>query len=279
MKSTIPYFLFTISIFICIASIGLYTVQENLIFGHTKLDKDASLTWETHQHAYTVNEFTIKTDDGGSLSGISCIQNDAKGNLLYFHGKASNLGHRRWEKVCLHFINEGYNVFLFDYREFGKSSGTMNEELMLNDGCTVYDYVSHTYPTLPITLYGKSLGTTFATYVASKKNSRKLLLEAPFYNMDDAATFAMKYIPSLIIYAINSYKFKTNEWIQNVKCPITLFHGTKDVVIPDSASHKLFSLIQKNTNAALHIIEDGDHDHLFSDESFIEIFRKELRHD
>jgi len=81
------------------------------------------------------------------------------------------------------FLAYNYDVLVFDYRSYGKSTGNFNEEAMYTDAEAVYDYDKKAVQRRKYVVYGYSLGGTFATRIASQNNPKELVLEAPFYNL------------------------------------------------------------------------------------------------
>jgi alpha-beta hydrolase superfamily lysophospholipase len=72
-----------------------------------------------------------------------------------------------------------------------------------------------------------------------------LILQAPYYNWNDAVQQGMKRGDNfnlgriLPISLLNKYSFNNYEFIQNCKMPLVIFHGTDDTVIDYSSSLKL----------------------------------------
>lgn len=244
-------------------AIYLYFTQEAQIFAFPQLPQDYRYEIE-HPHRHV----QLSTGQDGDIHAIlyeSLLENP-RGVIYYFHGKGSNLSHPKWQKVVDRYTGLGFDLFMIDYRGAGLSRGEFVEQEMLADCLAGYNYLLEHYPEEKITVYGKSLGTSFATFVASNTNPRALILEAPFYNLYDIACKTVPQVPSFIISMILKYPLRTDLWIQNVKCPIYLFHGTSDKVIPEDASIRLSQLVGERAN--LTIIEGGDHDHLYKHEVF-----------
>ena len=86
-----------------------------------------------------------------------------------------------------------------------------------------YNYLKEDYNEEDITLYGRSLGTGIATYLASKNNPRQLILETPYYSILDVAKDRFPIFP---VKKLLKYEFPTHQFIKQVSCPITIFHGT-----------------------------------------------------
>jgi fermentation-respiration switch protein FrsA (DUF1100 family) len=102
-----------------------------------------------------------------------------------------------------------------------------------------YDYTLEHYSENQIRVYGRSLGAAIATHTASNNNPKKLILETPFYNLLEVA---QKRFPVLPVKWLLKYEFKSNTYITKVKCPITIFHGTEDNVVPYESGKKLYTI-------------------------------------
>jgi hypothetical protein len=230
---------------------GFYFFQENIIFRPKLLDKNYHYTFE-----HSFKEINLKAEDGASVNALYFKVKSPKGVILYFHGNKGNL--QRWGKIASKFTTDGYDVFVIDYRGYGKTKGERNEKKLYDDADLSYYYLKQIYEESKISIYGRSLGTTFAVYVASLHNPKQLILEAPFYSLTNLVSrkfylFPFKY---LLAYNFPSYKF-----ITNVNCPITIFHGNMDRLIPIKEGKKLFNDSDKKRSTFIRI-EKGNHHNL-----------------
>jgi len=236
--------------------VGLFFFQEKIIFQSHKLDKNFAYTFDTE-----FEEINLKTEDNSIINALHFKVKNSKGIILYFHGNKGSL--ERWGTITSSFTDYGYDVFVMDYRGYGKSTGKRNEKDLYNDALLCYDYIKKSYSENNIVLYGRSLGGTFATYVASKYNPKKLLLEAPFYNLANTAQFHYPFLPTFLL----KYKFPTHEYITEVGCHITIFHGTEDTVTPYKGGRKLFEKATAK-NKEFVAIDAGTHHNLASFELY-----------
>ncbi len=243
----------------------IYFFQENLIFLPTIL---------TQEHVYEMDnsfeEITLVANDGAKLNGLHFKVENAKGTLLYFHGNAGNL--QRWGQLTEFFVELNYAVIVMDYRGYGKSTGKKSMENLYADAELWYGYAKQQYPENKVTVYGRSLGTTFATYVSSKNQPRNLVLESPFYSIEEVAKSRFPFLP---IKSLLHYKFPTYQFINNVSCPITIYHGTKDRVIDYKQGKRLFTSIE-NKNKRLVSIPKGGHNNLVSFEGYLDTIEEVL---
>jgi len=238
----------------------LYFLQEKMIFLPRPLDPQ-------HEYSFEQNfeEFNLQTADGAVLNALYFPVDNPKGLILYYHGNAGNLD--RWGRIVSYFPPQGYAVIVMDYRGYGKSQGKRNEQNLRKDALLFYAHAKNRgFEDQNILVYGRSLGASLATYVASKENPSQLVLETPFYNLTDVAQHRFPFLP---VQRLLKYRFPSNEFIKDVHCPVTIFHGTEDQVVPLESGKKLFETIGENP-AKFYTIEGGRHNDLIEFESFRE---------
>ena len=256
-----------ISILILIFSVSLilYSIQDRFIFHAEKLPKNYKFSFKGN-----FEEINLKTDDGNNLNGVIFKVEDPKGIILFFHNHSGNIEHTSTFSALFNKLK--YDVLMMDYRGYGKSTGKFNEQLMLDDTKLWYNFVKRFYKEEQITVMGRGIGATFATYVASENNPKQICLGSPLFDMNYTAKFLYPYLPySLIL----KYKFDTAKYIEKVKCNIYIFHGKQDELVHYTNSEKLYELSKEK--AELNIIPEGNHYNLINNETVLnrlkEIFR------
>ncbi len=181
-----------------------------------------------------------------------------RGLMLYFHGNRDNLA--RWGHYASNFTRRGYDVLMPDYREYGKSTGKITAEADLHaDARFVYEQLRKKIPEDSLVLYGRSLGSGIATRLASETRPRLLLLETPYFNLPAVAASKFPLLP----YAwLSRFTFRSDAWITRVRCPIHLFHGTADGLVPYEHSLRLATKLGRNPAEILTTIPGGGHKNL-----------------
>lgn len=241
----------------------LYSFQESLIFQADTLEQDYEFQFDT-----PFEEKTIQAADGVQLHGLHFKSTESKGLILYFHGNAGDLS--RWGEVVKPFVHRGYDVLVVDYRGYGKSTGKRKENLMYADALQWYELALQHFKTDSISVYGRSLGCTFATFVASKRKPRQLILETPFYSLRSVVknTYAIFPVSKLL-----QFKFPSHEFIDQAECPITILHGTDDDIIPIENSRRLIDL-----NARIHFVTilGGEHNDLANFDEYWKVIKNTL---
>ncbi|MEZ4828943.1 MAG: alpha/beta fold hydrolase [Bacteroidia bacterium] len=184
------------------------------------------------------DEFFLTAPDGACIHGLRFPLPAPKGLILYFHGNADNLA--RWGQVAGDFLHLNYEVWMIDYRGFGKSTGRLSEDALHSDAAMFYDYALTVFPPEKIVIYGRSLGSALATRLASEVTSRQLILETPFFNLPELLLHYVPFIGDKIPW---EYQFRSDLYIRKVDVPITIFHGTKDEVVPYGEGTKFEGLL------------------------------------
>ena len=245
---------------------SLNYLQEKLLFLPTVLAQDYE-----YRFNYPFVELFLKTTKNAVINALHFKIEKPKGVILYFHGNAGDLS--RWGIITEYFVEKNYDVLVMDYRTYGKSTGKLSEDALYHDAQFCFEYLKGHYDESEITLYGRSLGTGIATYLASKYRPRQLILETPYYSMVDVVKKRFPIIPvkQLMTYELPSYKF-----IEHVKCQITILHGTNDKVIPIESAKHLYHSVSKE-NITLTIIEGGSHNNLVEFEAYHQSIVKVLK--
>jgi len=239
--------------------IMLYFFQEKLIFLPTTLPQNYSFSF-----SQPFEEIFLTAEDGAILNGLHFKHKESIGTILYFHGNAGDLS--RWGNIATFFVVRGFNVIVMDYRTYGKSSGTLSEEALFNDAQMFYDYTLDHYREENIILYGRSLGTGIASKLASKNQPQQLILESPFYSMQD---LAKKRFPFLPVKWLLKYQMLSHDYIQLAKCPISIFHGTDDTVVPYESGERLFNSLSIKQKRLI-TIPNGSHNNLVEFDAYRE---------
>jgi pimeloyl-ACP methyl ester carboxylesterase len=224
-------FLYIIGAYLLIL-IVVYLIQERFIFKPEKLAADFEFKYEA-----PFREVQFEPEQGVKISGIHFYTENPNGLILYFHGNTRSI--KGWGKYARDFYRFQYDVLLVDYRGFGKSTGKRSEAALLSDMQYVYQKLCLQYPEDHILVYGRSMGSGFATKLAADNRPRYLLLDAPYFSFKKVAE---RFLPFLPIRILLRYHLRTDQWIQKVKCHTYIIHGTRDWLIPLRHSEKLQQL-------------------------------------
>ena len=207
----------------------LFFFQERLIFFPEKLNPDYQFIFDQK-----FEEIRIRTSDNIFLSGVLFKADSSKGVIFYLHGNGGSV--RTWGHVAQTYTELHYDVFMPDYRGYGKSQGSIcSETQFYEDLQSAYDELKKKYSEDKITVLGYSIGTGPAAKIASVNNPKMLILQAPYYSLVDMMIHNYKIVPTFIL----KYKFETNKFIRDCKMPIVDFHGNRDEVVYYESSLQL----------------------------------------
>jgi uncharacterized protein len=214
---------------ILLLSLLLFLLQEKFIFKPEKLKQDFEFKYDV-----PFKELFFDIVPGVRINGLHFYREQPKGLILYFHGNTRSI--KGWAKYARDFYRYDYDVILLDYRGFGKSTGKRSEKEMLNDMQVIYTSLTKQYPEEHLLIYGRSMGSGFATKLASENNPRYLILDAPYYSFKKVVE---RFLPMLPVRMVLRYHLRTDLWIRKVQCHTYIIHGTSDKLIPIKHSERL----------------------------------------
>ncbi|MEM6362658.1 MAG: alpha/beta fold hydrolase [Bacteroidota bacterium] len=240
-----------------VISVLLYYLQEYLLFKPEKLPREFQFYYENQ----VVEEYDIETRDGAVINGLHFKTENPRGAVLYLKGNSKSM--KGWGKFAVDFTRHNYDVIMVDYRGFGKSTGRRSQKAIKHDLQHIYNEIRERVDEKYIILYGRSMGSGFATKLASMNNPRMLILDAPYYSLKKVAG---RFLPFMPLSVILRYPMPTYKWLKYVNCPVHIIHGTNDKPIPFSSSVKLSKINPERTR--LHSVIGGGHKNLNTFESY-----------
>ncbi|MEM9143009.1 MAG: alpha/beta fold hydrolase [Bacteroidota bacterium] len=230
----------------------LYFLQEKLIFFSSRLPQD-------YEYPFTVphEELFLAAPDGAVLNGLHYKQQHPKGVILYSHGNAGHLG--EWGAWAQELSQRyTYDVVVWDYRGYGKSTGKRRQDAMLEDGRLFYDYCLQHFEEDQLTVFGRSLGTFFATHMALGNRPKQLILESGPTNLLDMAQKEYPWLPARLLL---KFRFDNLINITEIQIPTHIIHGKEDQLVPHTHAEVLLEKSEASTKK-LYSIMGGGHNNL-----------------
>ncbi len=229
-----------------------YFIQEKFIFVPLHTDE-----LSRRKIRLPFDEFLIDTPNTGLIHAQLFKAVKPKGVVFYLHGNTGSM--RRWRFMAEDICKLGFDVFVMDYRGYGESTGKRSEAILHRDVEFCFDYIGKQY-SIPMIIYGRSLGCAFATRLAARREADKLVLETPFNNMIDTAKYYLPFLPAQFLLR---YRFRSDIYIKQVKCPIHIFHGTNDIIVPYPLAVLLYKSAKvNNPDIYFTTIKKGKHSNL-----------------
>ena len=233
------YAIFSASVLLAIGAIyagavgWLYFRQERLLFEPDPLPQDEPICDDPD-----TREFFVEVP-GARLSVAQMKRPEPRGVFFFLHGNSGNL--KKWFVELDAFRQANFDVVMFDYRGFGKSSGQIESEDQLHaDVAAVWQHFAPLYEGKRVVISGQSLGTGLAASLAANLGSHGqapdlTLLVSPYSSMKALAAELYPWVPTQVL----RYPLQTLEHAAKLLGPVMLIHGEKDELIPIHHSEKL----------------------------------------
>lgn len=211
------------------------------IFRRTHLfcpTRDPVISWRPEDYGVPrgkTEELWIETDDGEFLYAWYCRSENPIASALYCHGNTGNLTNTAF--VIPYLLDSGINVLFFDYRGFGRSSGSPSLNGIIDDGVAAARLHEKIRPKrLPSILYGFSLGGSIAAQVIRRHSFDGLVLQSTFTSLPDITRVSF---PRLPLHHFSGRLFDTLSIVRRLSVPVMIIHGGADEVCPPWMAHAM----------------------------------------
>ena len=213
----------------------VYFMQSSLIFYPNMPGRNLVATPKNIGLTYQDIEFL--TEDNVRLHGWFIPNKKSKATVLFFHGNAGNISHRL-DSIKI-FNRMELNVFIIDYRGYGQSEGKITENGTYRDADAAWKYLNDTLGIneKKIIIFGRSLGASIATRLASKHTPAALIIESGFTSVP---AMAQRLYPFLPVRWLTYYKYNTKQYVKNISRPVMVAHSKDDDIIPYDEGRKIF---------------------------------------
>jgi len=232
VKQTMTSFLIYLIVGLLLLNVLMYFQQPLMIF------YPMSELYQTPERwGLEYEDVGFKTDDGIELHGWFIPRRDSDRVLLFFHGNAGNISHRRDSIEIFHRL--GLNVFIFDYRGYGKSEGRPGEQGLYRDAAAAWAYLtgSRGFDPENIIIFGRSLGGAVAAKLAAEVPAGGLILESTLSSAGEFARAVFRILSRLVVIR---YDFNTVTHIRNVHYPVLVLHSPDDEIMPFHLGRKVY---------------------------------------
>jgi len=240
----------------------LLTGCSNLFFYPMKKE-----VFKPQQFGLTHDDIFLSTNDNTVLHGWHLpATSPSKSSIIFFHGNAENI---TTHIASVYWLPEnGYEVFLFDYRGYGRSQGTPQIDTVIEDARLMIDYVSNhsTSTNQNFVIFGQSLGAAIAINAAAElenKNLKALIIDSSFSGFRKIAREKLSDIwltwpvqAPLSLAFTNKYSPKKMAPIIS-PVPLLVIHGSADKIIPIRHGEEIFQ--SAKPPKSFWKIEDGRH--------------------
>ena len=163
---------------------------------------------------------------------------EARWTVLLAHGNAGNVSHRLDRTLFLQ-SKLGAAVLLFDYRGYGRSEGSPDEEGTYRDARAAYRWLAEEKraPKDRLVLFGESLGSAVALDLALSRPCRALVLESPFASVPAMARAVYPFLP---LWPFVRTRYDNEGKVRGLAVPLLVIHGERDEVVPFAQGRRVF---------------------------------------
>jgi fermentation-respiration switch protein FrsA (DUF1100 family) len=215
----------------------VFAFQSRLVF-YPGMGREMTVT----PQAYGLDFETVElaTEDGDRLHAWWVPAQQARGTVLIFHGNAGNISHRIDYLQMFHRL--GYSSFIFDYRGYGRSSGSPSEEGTYRDASAAWDHLTRQRAVPPgdIVYFGESLGGAVASWLAVRRPPRALVLASSYTSATDLGAQIYWFLPVRLISRIG-YDNLAN--LRQISTPVLIAHSRDDEIVPFAHGETLFAAV------------------------------------
>lgn len=244
-----------------------YLAQEDLIFHPQTLPTDYRFEFEPAEQR--VEEVRIPVP-GGELHALHFRQPAPHGLVFFLHGNSGNLA--TWTSQVDFYRRANFDLFMLDYRGFGKSGGRIDGEAQLHaDVRAAWERTTPAYAGKPVVILGRSLGAGLATRLARDVPPALLVLVTPYTSLVDLARIHYPLAPGWLL----KYPLRSDALIDEIASPILLLHGDRDTLTPLAHARRLHALAR--SPAQLYVVEGAAHGDIHQFPSYRDTLADRLR--
>jgi fermentation-respiration switch protein FrsA (DUF1100 family) len=203
---------------------------------------------------------TFLASDGTELRGWFLPANPQAPVVLFCMGNYGNMSYRLQNLALIHQL--GLNVFIFDYRGYGLSSGKTTEQGTYLDGRAALAWLkARGWPPERMVFFGRSLGAAVALQLALETPPAALILETPFTSIREMGKTHYSVLYALLGWLLNA-QYDNLAKIASLNSPLLVIRGSQDRICPPHMAQTLFDRAPQPKQ--LYTIEGAGHNNTLS---------------
>ena len=213
-------------------------------------------------HNIKFEDVIFRTRSRRKLHGWYLKNSEAKSTILFLHGNTGNISSYA-DEVCMLYKNLKSNIFIIDYRGYGKSQGHPQMRGLYRDALAAYAYLIKKKKADPKKLicFGHSMGGAIAAYLATRRKIQALIITSAFSSIGDIISILFPRWLASILKILNPVRFPTLQYIKKIHCPVLLMHGAEDAIVPSTLGKKVYDAV--STPKLWYNIPNAGHNQIF----------------
>lgn len=237
--------------------------QERLIFLPSRLPAEHRFDFGADVHEAWVEV------PGARLHALHLRNAQPRGVVFFLHGNAGNLD--SWFINADFYRRLGLDLFMLDYRGYGKSSGRIESQAQLEaDVRAAWAGIAPRYAGMKRVFIGRSLGSALAAGLAAEVQPELTALVSPYESLAALAAEHYRWVPQALL----RYPLRTDAALTRVKSPVLLLHGERDEIIGAQHSERL---LRVTPHAERVLIEGAGHNDLQEFPAYLDALAARLR--
>lgn len=213
-----------VAIYVAIAALMLISQSRQVYF------PTRGLITTPLDHGMPFEDVSLLSDDGVALHAWFVPAREVpRGALLFLHGNAGNISHRIDSIRIFHEL--GLSVLIVDYRGYGRSEGRPTEAGTYGDALAAWRYLreQREVPAQQIVVFGRSLGSAVAAWLAARESVAAVILESPFTSAPDLGAELLPWLP---IRWLLRFEYDTLAAVRAIDAPLLVVHSRDDEIVP-----------------------------------------------
>lgn len=156
--------------------------------------------------------------------------------VIFCHGNAGNISHRLDLITIFHRL--GLNLFIFDYRGFGRSEGRPDEKGTYLDAEAAWVHLrDRGIAPEKIVIFGRSLGGAVAIELAGRRPAGALIVESTFTSTVDMGKLIFPFLP---VGLIVTHRYDSLSKVGGLDLPQLFIHSRDDELVPFEMGKRLY---------------------------------------
>jgi len=224
-----------IAVLLLVLSVVMLLLERKLIYfpqrEHDLVPRDLGLAFE---------DLALTAEDGVRIHAWYLPPpGEPRWTVLLAHGNGGNISHRLDRTLFLQ-SKVGAAVLLFDYRGYGRSEGSPDEEGTYRDARAAHRWLveEKRVPRERLVLFGESLGSAVALDLALSRPCRALVLESPFASVPAMARAVYPFLP---LSALVRTRYENEAKAPRLRVPLLVLHGERDEIVPFAQGRRVFA--------------------------------------
>ena len=221
----------------------------------------------------TMQDFDLSVEQGITISCSFYFSDSKAANFLFFHGNGELAS--EYADVGAIFNQIGINLFVADFRGYGRSGGRPTVSGMIKDSHPIFRGFKQALADKgfngPCFIMGRSMGSAPAIElaIAYPEAFKGLIIESGFCDVTDL----LSRLGISLKQGSGARNLRGPERVKRISLPALIIHGEYDSIVPLEEGRKIYDNLN-STDRKMVVIPGADHNTIFAEG--LELYLREL---